>query len=85
MVRTGRVLCITTPFILSVVALLCLIVILLAGTIENDKTTGGLYLYKVNPSTCISIFLTFGPQDRHHNPESAHQQYHSFHPKQRKE
>ena len=47
MVQVGRVACITAPFLLSVAALITLILIFLAGTMEGNRTTGDLYFVNV--------------------------------------
>lgn len=47
MVQVGRVACITAPFLLSVAALVTLVLIFLAGTMEGNSTTGDLYFVKV--------------------------------------
>lgn len=47
MVQVGRVACITAPFLLSVAALITLVLIFLAGTMEGNQTTGDLYFVNV--------------------------------------
>jgi hypothetical protein len=47
MVQFGRVACITAPFLLSIAALVTLILIFLAGTMERNSTTGDLYFVNV--------------------------------------
>jgi hypothetical protein len=49
MVNAGRVACITTPFLLSLGALVCLVLIFLAGTFDHNATVDGLYFLKVSP------------------------------------
>lgn len=48
MVNPGRVACIFTPFVLSLGALVCLVLIFLAGTIHKNDTVDDLYFLKVN-------------------------------------
>lgn len=48
MVQVGRVACITAPFLLSVAALITLILIFLAGTMEGNRTTGDLYFVNMD-------------------------------------
>jgi hypothetical protein len=47
MVQVGRVACITAPFLLSIAALVTLILVFLAGTMEGNNTTGDYYFVKV--------------------------------------
>lgn len=48
MVQAGRVACITAPFLLSIAALVTLVLIFVAGTMENNNTTGDLYFVNVH-------------------------------------
>lgn len=48
MVQVGRVACITLPFLLSIAALVTLILIFLAGTMDGNDTTGDLFFVKVD-------------------------------------
>lgn len=48
MVQAGRVVCITAPFLLSVAALVTLVLVFVAGTMEKNKTTGDLYFVNVS-------------------------------------
>jgi hypothetical protein len=48
MVQAGRVACITLPFLLSLAALITLVLVFLAGTMEGNSTTGDLFFVKVD-------------------------------------
>ncbi|KAK5082833.1 hypothetical protein LTR05_006714 [Lithohypha guttulata] len=50
MVNAGRVVCITTPFLLTIGALLCLILVFLAGSIDRSSTLDSLYFAKLDLS-----------------------------------
>ncbi|RMZ77075.1 hypothetical protein DV737_g4562, partial [Chaetothyriales sp. CBS 132003] len=50
MVNAGRVACIATPFILSLGALITLVLIFLAGTIDKSDTVDGFYFLKIDLS-----------------------------------
>ena len=48
MVQAGRVVCITLPFLMSIAALVTLVLIFLAGTIEKNSTVGDLYFVRTD-------------------------------------
>ncbi|ETN38509.1 uncharacterized protein HMPREF1541_06544 [Cyphellophora europaea CBS 101466] len=48
MVQAGRVACITAPFLLSIAALVTLVLVFIAGTMEENRTTGDLYFVKID-------------------------------------
>lgn len=47
MVQAGRVACTFTPFVLTLGALICLVLIFLSGTIQRNTTVGDYYFLKV--------------------------------------
>lgn len=65
MVNAGRVACITTPFILSLGALVCLVLVFLAGTFDRNKTVDDLYFLKID---LRNLTLATGTSN---NPDSS--------------
>lgn len=47
MVNAGRVACIFTPFVLSIIAFICLVYIWLGGTNSSNRTFGDVYFLQV--------------------------------------
>jgi len=48
MVQAGRVACIFTPFALTIGALVCIILVFLAGSINRNTTLDDFYFAKVS-------------------------------------
>lgn len=48
MVNAGRVACIFTPFALTIAALVCIILVFLAGSMDRNHTLDDMYFLKVS-------------------------------------
>jgi len=60
MVNAGRIACISTPFVLSIASLICIILVFLAGTSKNNTSLDNIYFFQgdlsnftADPSTDI--------------------------------
>jgi len=63
MVNAGRVACIFTPFVLSLGALVCLVLVFLAGEFKHNKTLDDFYFLKIDLSNFTSSVSANLPSD----------------------